>query len=184
MGLSPTPAPNAGWSVGRFRRMVRWVVYACTIVMVLLCIASYWPQPRWSREYVPSNGSIGNRTYTEVILSDGLINIERYPDYQQMGFSAPTPGVYHHFDWRSQKNPSSHQALSASSYITKGGGSSGPFTRYRFRSLWPAVILVGISLVLWYRERLNPTPGCCSSCGYSLEGLVSNTCPECGVERG
>lgn len=165
----------------RLGRVMRWGVYACTIVMCLLCIASYWPQPRWSREDVPSNGSVGNRTYTDVIFMGGRINIERYPDYQQMGFSAPTPGVHYNFEWHSQKNPSSLRSLSDSSTIARGGGS---YTRYRFRSLWPTALLAMISLVLWYRERLTQTPGCCQSCGYSLEGLDGQTCPECGVHRG
>ena len=168
----------------RLGRVMRWGVYACSIVMCLLCIASYWPQPRWSREYVPPNGKVASRSFTELILWNGWLIFERYPDYQQMGFSAPMPGVHHEFEWRSHTNPASLQSLSAPAYITKGGGSGGSYIRYTFRSIWPTALFVGFGLILWYRSRQSRIPGCCPSCGYSLEGLTGKTCPECGVERG
>lgn len=180
-------ARSVGWGVRRLgrgmRRMMRWGVYACTLLMILLCIASYWPEPRWSREFVPAQGSVAKRNFTEVILWNGWINIERYPDYQQMGFSSRRPGVHHDFEWHSQKNPSSIRAISASSYITKGGGSSGSYIRYRFHTLWPCGLLVGISLILWIRTRFVIHHGRCANCDYSLEGLTSTTCPECGRDN-
>ncbi|MFG0246835.1 MAG: hypothetical protein ACF8MF_12380 [Phycisphaerales bacterium JB052] len=38
-------------------------------------------------------------------------------------------------------------------------------------------------MLIWVRCRSVPEGGC-QSCGYSLEGLRGETCPECGVERG
>ena len=38
---------------------------------------------------------------------------------------------------------------------------------------------------LWLKEIHNPRPpqpGVCAKCGYSLAGLESNRCPECGAE--
>ena len=32
-----------------------------------------------------------------------------------------------------------------------------------------------------WRRMMRPRPGCCSQCGYSLAGLESELCPECGT---
>ena len=172
---------SAGWGVRRLGRVMRWGVYVCTLGSLILCVASYWPEPRWSREFVPAQGSVAKRNFTEVILWNGWINIERYPDYQQMGFSSRRPGVHHIFEWRSQQNPSSARSLSASSYITKGGGSGGAYIRYRFHTLWPCGLFFGISLILWFHGRITFHQGHCTKCDYSLDGLTSTTCPECGA---
>ncbi len=39
--------------------------------------------------------------------------------------------------------------------------------------------LIPAALIL-ARKSLHPKPGTCHSCGYSLQGLQSPVCPECG----
>lgn len=41
---------------------------------------------------------------------------------------------------------------------------------------------VALTVVLFWRSRPFP-PGACSNCGYSLRGLTSRKCPECGLEK-
>ncbi|MFG0256858.1 MAG: hypothetical protein ACF8GE_03045 [Phycisphaerales bacterium JB043] len=38
-----------------------------------------------------------------------------------------------------------------------------------------------IAALLVSKMRKEPVPSSCSACGYSLEGLQSDVCPECGV---
>ena len=48
--------------------------------------------------------------------------------------------------------------------------------------VYPAVLMFGWSLWL-VRSRLKLSrAGCCTQCGYSLDGLPSDVCPECGVK--
>ena len=47
------------------------------------------------------------------------------------------------------------------------------------------VLLPSVAVVvwIWYLQRAARA-GRCTDCGYSLEGIITTTCPECGVERG
>lgn len=43
-----------------------------------------------------------------------------------------------------------------------------------------AIGVLVVTCAWWIRMR-RLQAGCCSSCGYSLEGLTATTCPECGT---
>ena len=47
----------------------------------------------------------------------------------------------------------------------------------------PGVLLFWMTVWAWMR-RARIKPGSCSNCGYSLEGLKGNVCPECGEQFG
>lgn len=49
-----------------------------------------------------------------------------------------------------------------------------------FPMVHPAVLMLGWSLWLMHGRRLQRRTGCCQQCGYSLGGLTSDVCPECG----
>jgi hypothetical protein len=57
-----------------------------------------------------------------------------------------------------------------------------PKSAQLFIPIWmPMLVAAGFA---WYwRPRRIPV-ACCQSCGYALDGLASDTCPECGVEHG
>jgi ABC-type ATPase with predicted acetyltransferase domain len=45
-------------------------------------------------------------------------------------------------------------------------------------------VLIGSSLWMYVRRERRYAEGSCQSCGYAIEGLVNEVCPECGVQRG
>lgn len=54
-------------------------------------------------------------------------------------------------------------------------------------TLVASILILGPPVLgaLWLNEIHNPRPpqpGVCAKCGYSLAGLESNRCPECGAE--
>jgi len=48
--------------------------------------------------------------------------------------------------------------------------------------LWAPLIVAAVPTVILWRRLRRPTPGVCH-CGYSLEGIMSGVCPECGVRH-
>ena len=59
--------------------------------------------------------------------------------------------------------------------------SPGLVTFVQVPLIYPCMILVGWSLWLVRgRRKLRRRVGCCYECGYSLAGLESEVCPECG----
>jgi hypothetical protein len=55
--------------------------------------------------------------------------------------------------------------------------------KYRYGLVHSSLVLVpSVALVvwIWYLQRAA-RPGRCTDCGYSLEGLATTTCPECGA---
>lgn len=48
--------------------------------------------------------------------------------------------------------------------------------------IYPTLLLVLISLLIIRRRRKTFGPGQCPRCGYDLEGIESQLCPECGIE--
>ena len=165
----------------RVGKVMRWGVYVCTLIMVLLCVASYWPEPMVSREVVPKRGSNQPRSYFEVVIASGSIVIDRYPDYRQMGFSSPEPGTHTVFMLHSSHfPPTSPRVWSWPQLNLSGGGSGGQYTRFAMHTLLPSLILLGVSVALAVRASKCRAPGGCPHCGYSLEGLTTETCPECG----
>lgn len=66
------------------------------------------------------------------------------------------------------------------------GSGSGPLFKLNalFVPLWSLALLVsGSAGFLWWRRRSIQVPGHCDKCGYNLEGLASEKCPECGTPR-
>ncbi len=69
---------------------------------------------------------------------------------------------------------------------TLGNVQNPPFTRYDvdFPLAYVSLLLSGLSLWILYVLAVNralEAEGDCSGCGYSLEGLSGNQCPECGI---
>lgn len=152
--------------------------------MVLLCIASYWPEPMWSREVVPTRGINQPRTKTEVVIASGSIVIDRYPDYRQMGFSSPEPGTQKGFMLHSSHFPPTSSSIwSWPSIDLNVEGSGGKYTRFEMHTLLPSLFLLGLSVTLAVYTCRSHLPDCCPSCGYPLEGLTTTTCPECGRDH-
>src|SRR5262249_26298902 len=47
--------------------------------------------------------------------------------------------------------------------------------------LWvPALAILAATVIAWLADR--PRPGHCAKCGYTLAGLLTTVCPECGTD--
>lgn len=187
-------AQNAGWSVGRIKRTLRFSVYVSVIVLLILSTVSIWYEfggrityvwkidpdrydsariefdsGRVSVGYIPNNGyemlwepkETGWDTH---IWSDWISRYmrERYPNRP----------FYPEYNWWG--TPSYSRAIAR---------PGGVYSELSIPLVYPTAVSSIWAWVIWRRQRRIVMAGRCQSCGYSLEGLPTTTCPECGVER-
>lgn len=178
----------------KLRACGRWGVWLCALVLVGVTTISFFYQFTFNVSRVT-----GVVTYDELPrqrdvmlqVSFGRLEIEYFPHSSPGCFGEwgePGVSIYGDIDrvWRTPKNwwiqPTTHWW----SLPSKGGGgsTSGPFDTLNLPMVYPAVLLLGWSLWLapfwkwWKHIRLEGVE--CQQCGYSLEGLDSDVCPECG----
>jgi hypothetical protein len=78
-------------------------------------------------------------------------------------------------------------------FMTKDGPFIGGGRNTFFNLLWNSVPWATVMLAAWtsalctilwlHRRAWAKPPGTCETCGYSLDGLRSAACPECGAAR-
>jgi len=168
----------------RLSTILRWSLYILTALALCAVPVSLWLEPGVVIEHNPPPNTRANRTFTMAFMTDGVLMLERYPKYAQMGFSAPMPGWEAHWSFNAQPWPQLDTAWYHPPALKRGNGSGGPRYRIEIPTAPVASILTLVSVGLWWWARINRPPGCCKSCGYSLTDLPSATCPECGVEHG
>ena len=172
----------------RARSCGRWGVWVCTGLLTALVLFSTWfnvvgSLQSASRAVVVEHGNIFiavgfvwsrvsiSYTYEPEIglielYRDGAIVYGWNVDHETAAGWWKMPEVWHPI-------PRVHKS-------TLFGQTS---QRVQFSLLYPTVLMLGWSLWL-IRERwkLRRPIGCCRGCGYSLEGLTSDVCPECGEQ--
>jgi hypothetical protein len=168
----------------KLRAFARYMVYICTLLMCVLAVASYGPEPNWTRVKVPHQGSGKPRIYTEVWFFNGTIRFKRYPDYRQLELGSLGPGVYTNFELRGHQNPSSLRFLSGQILKPSDGSLGVRNVDIRIPTLLPTLVALVLSVILMVRSHRKQIQGCCSQCGYSLDGLAGGVCPECGEAYG
>ena len=166
----------------RLGRVVRWGVYACTLMFITVVIASYVRVIVFHYEYAYNSRS-RVLDWVAVEVYDSRLQIEWHSSMTDRDLQNSTALLRYvrlseikstFFDLKAWSLPSSYG----------GGHHRGVYYGRDLPLGYPTGALVLVSLVLLIkslskRKRANTCP-----CGYSLEGLTSNTCPECGVERG
>ena len=155
--------------MGRFRRVIRWGVYACTL-LVLVMFA----------------GSIGkNRTVVKngMYLYNGRVLL--------MIYSSPPWLPDDHYDESGIHDLFTRMTLDSDQpgmWFRPVVNLDGRFDE-RFRADLPLIypLLAGLAIsarLFVVSRRMRRGLSDCGRCGYPLEGIDCGVCPECGVERG
>jgi hypothetical protein len=165
---------------------MRWGVYAFAIITLCAAGVSFWLQPGIEAEYVPTPNTAGTPSKTVVHLYDGVLLIQHDIPAPHLNTSVLPPPGWH--VRRSLRTPPPVTMINSWYHFPRSrrGFSIGSTMRRYEVPLIPILFLLlctGAALHAWARMRRYPE-GQCRRCGYALEGLTSNTCPECGVERG
>lgn len=188
MGSAIKPAPNAGWNVGRFKRLMGWgveglqscgsdlmltrrerivrrVLCALVILLLLGSLVSAFAQPQ-IRAWCWYEGGNGRSDLT-IRLKDGSLLISSRSGRVHDAGGASGFGL----DYRNLNEPAS--ILSWVLPVRDRDALGIPML----------VIACVLCLAGRYAGRWLPkatTHDFCPSCGYSLDGLTIDTCPECG----
>ncbi len=178
----PPPAPNAGWSMSRLKRVMRWGVYACTLFLLLLLALSH------VRILAYAEATVNAQTWsrTSFGVDRGMLWLGYTPECRSCW------GTKHAVSSHAFLNyPANNELAQEFFYMKRGLGGrlvigSTAGTEYVYSaSLWiPSAAFMCSTVLMWWRLLKRRRPGTCQSCGYPLVDLPSETCPECGVKRG
>jgi len=166
----------------KLRTVVRWGVWVCTGLLVILISISIWLRPG---ARVFHNSKTHTNRGVILDLSDGRFRIlyaSRSP--VQHSVQPKNTMLINGFDfeywdrWPTAEKRNTARWLSPVWWV---GGSSirGP----EVSLIYPALIGAVWSVLIW-RRRPRFVAGHCPGCGYSLVGLSRGVCPECGEAYG
>jgi DNA-directed RNA polymerase subunit RPC12/RpoP len=185
-------ARNAGWSVCSWGRLSRLALHGCTLALLVVVIASF--DRRWSSI---SDNTLPKRSAEQayiVRLESARVAVGSYPS------DVVFRGLIDHGMWcgncidafgvpPKEEKPNIHIAhelegdwcsLPIFRRISLGQSS---LTYFEFPLVYALVPMLIVSVVLAVRDvrrYIRSRRQGCRRCGYALEGLTSNTCPECG----
>ena len=180
--------------MGRFKRFTRWEVYACTLIALVITAISFVFVIGASVSKVRREQILLYREVS-VRFEKGRIDLGYIPrgGYGMFGPPLPEPG-WHARTWSYRTSYFSYpkgsifapkyQWWSLPGYTRGHGNPTGPTYEISIPLVYVSLILSSLSVWMWIRVWRKSRLGRCRKCGYSVEGLTSNTCPECGVERG
>lgn len=176
-------ARSVGWGVRRLGRVMRWGVYGSTLGLCVLTLIGSFTEFGSSVYFVRDGQSSG---YPQIDLGIGRsrIVLDYSPSHDIGCFGdIPTPGL--HAAWNQYGPfPPVRDSRFVPVNFSKGGGSAGPYTRIGVSLIYPAAVLMVISLWLRFMsKRWHGGTQACLHCGYDLKGLTTSTCPECGVQH-
>jgi hypothetical protein len=164
----------------RLGRVMRLWVYVCAIILIMLLCISFWVGLQVSITHTRADQDWNYRRLS-VCAVDARLGVEYWPDVCPSFGSPREAGYATYLATRKDVFPpvyGSGWVLPASG----GGGSSvGVYQSWNLPIAYPCVLFVMISAWLIRVNQVNRGTGYCTSCGYLLEGLANNTCPECGA---
>lgn len=171
----------------RLRAWGRWTVWVCTGLLIVSIPVSYLVRPCVSISYVLyDDEGMDHLRYIDIRINDGIIRAEYFPRKARGIWSLlPIPGWDMNI-WGGENFPPNSSHWWSAPKIGKGGTSVGPYQWCELSLIYPTVLMVGwaIWLVRGRRKLRRRVAGCCLECGYSLDGLNTDVCPECGVTHG
>ncbi len=166
----------------KLRACGRWGVWVCTGLMVVGFVSSFVIQPGVIIEHLDfSTRKVA--IFDSIDLHNGQLVVKHHrPVYPQpLSDSLIVYGI----DLRFRTNQ--YSSWSISWWNVRPYRSTDPSfaTLWSFSIVYPTLFVLGWSLWLVRgRRKLRRRVGCCSECGYSLDGLTSDVCPECGEKHG
>lgn len=140
----------------RFR--LRWICLTTSVALVVVMLATLIVSVSWGVKSFHLRGYVAG----------GAIGLLSSPSYNKTEIR-----VYRPTEWRFTPAWETH-------YIPGVPGSSVEFICIPFSLLLLPFIL--LTVIMFRRDR-RPAPGHCINCGYNLKGLLSNRCPECGLDQ-
>ena len=177
----------------RLGRVMRWGVYACTLVVLVVTALSFFFVFGAAFSKVRQEQIL---LYTEVSVEfeKGRVDVELIPGGGYEMFNPlPEPGWYLNrwgYKTKYYKYPKGsifapkYQWWSLPGYTHGHGIPTGPTKEVSIPFVYLSVILSGLSMWVWIRVHKRNRLGRCVHCGYSLADLPTITCPECGVDHG
>jgi len=162
----------------RDRAIGRWGVWVCTGVLIALIPVSIWERP--GAMVMHSSSAYADRGV--ILRLSGAHFIFLYSSGRDPGRTvlAGEPAAATGFDFTYWSRWAVTEKRSTIRWLSPAWWIGGRAIRGAEISLiYPAMIGALWSWVLWRRMPKYPM-GACQSCGYSLDGLDSDVCPECG----
>ena len=148
----------------RRRKALRCFVYSCTILTLLMIPVSIWFNPF---VYITTQTDPnGNSKFVSLDPCDAVFSVSYYS--QRMKFTNDVPLTIYIMS-KNESLPSKWYALPS---FQPG--------RIELPLVYPSVLMIACSALLFRANRRKHPAGHCPSCNYNLTGLVSPTCPECG----
>ena len=184
--------------MGRLKRLVWWAVHVTTAVLIVLMVFSYLPNS-WVGRYKHETGSLTDDVAGQYIIWSGRIEgVLVFEDYsrervekslaqaramREEGVIIDRPRYRTESLWLRaviwMQRPQGVFALPRFSYRRKQGDWDYGELLVSLPMSYP-LILSGACSLLLLRSRLRRIPvGCCQSCGYLLDGVSGDVCPEC-----
>ncbi len=147
------------------------------LAFLILLVALVWAINPWLTWNWISDPRGPDRSQLSIGLSGGAIQFSHFRSGpirppRDLGDTSPSFGELY-FD--------THPGMTTwRPYI--GKWTSGPVVcRYWVIPLW--LLLLPLGSALFWLHRRRPNPLICLKCGYSLRGITSMRCPECGHPR-
>lgn len=99
--------------------------------------------------------------------------------HPHIGISSIPPGTRMYFSMHETQFPPLRRPLWIPFDRYRSGGSAGPTSDWHVSLLYPTGVATGLLLYAVKLKR-KPPVGRCLNCGYDLNTLPTQTCPECG----
>ncbi len=163
--------PHATPLVRRWLRRIAWSLFPLALIAAAVGIASVWRtitlEAGWPPRLMTIRASAGVFEFTAHAMHAGGRSVAAIDLRESRSFGPPR------FDWTwwpIRRTPAS-----------RAPGSRVIEFRVPVWFLAPTLAIGGAAGLRRFRPK--PPPGLCTNCGYSLAGLPTSVCPECGTEQ-
>jgi hypothetical protein len=147
------------------RRALRWSIYAMALLLITAIVVSFKNPPTMTAQ----SRTVPNTPRHSLALS-------------------LTNGVFMAVYWEDRPSNTAEDEGSVTiktnrGYFPRAWYAPPLITRghVELPLIYPAAILLIVSLRLLYMNRRRIPSGHCQSCSYNLAGIETATCPECGI---
>lgn len=158
----------------KLRLSARWSIWVSTLVLVALIPVSIWVRPALMAK---NDTTVIRNRWVSVRMASWHVTIQHSGGHatEKTGGADETGIEWIYWDgWDVEQIVDMKQWWSPV-WIETGLSIKS----IEFSLMYPTVIGVVCSVIVW-RRRKRFGAGSCQGCGYSLDGLDSDVCPECG----